>query len=178
MKGNIQMNTLILGNIIAFVAASINIIIGIIKNKKKILFAQTIQYVTYAIADFILGGITGAITNLISIFRNILCYKGKLNKIMIGIIILISIILTLMFNNLGFIGLLPLFNNIIYTIFINVKDELKFKILILIQVFLWLIYDLTIKSYTSAIFEVITIISCIITSYQIYISRKKGKQQN
>ena len=97
---------------------------------------------------------------------------------MVAIIILISTILTLMFNNLGLIGLLPLFNNIIYTIFINVKDELKFKILILTQMILWLIYDLTIKAYTSAIFEVITIISCIITGYQIYINRKKEKQQN
>ena len=61
---------------------------------------------------------------------------------------------------------------------INIKDELKFKILILTQMILWLIYDLTIKAYTSAIFETITIISCIITAYQIYINRKKEKQQN
>jgi len=172
------MNTLILGNIIALIAASLSVVIGIIKSKKKILFTQTIQYIAYAIADFILGGITGAITNLISIARNILCYKEKLNKIMVISIILISTILTLMFNNLGFIGLFPLFNNIVYTIFINIKDEFKFKILILTQMILWLIYDLTIKAYTSAIFEVITIISCIITAYQIYINRKKEKQQN
>jgi hypothetical protein len=172
------MNTLILGNIIALIAASLSVVIGIIKSKKKVLFTQTIQYITYATADFILGGITGAITNLIGIFRNVLCYKEKLSKIIIAIIILISIILTLIFNNLGFIGLLPLFNNIVYTIFINVKDEFKFKILILTQMILWLIYDLTIKAYTSAIFEVITIISCIITGYQIYINRKKEKQQN
>lgn len=172
------MNTLILGNIIALIAASLSVVIGIIKSKKKVLFTQTIQYITYATADFLLGGITGAITNLIGIFRNVLCYKEKLNKIMIILIILISTILTLIFNNLGFIGLLPLFNNIVYTLFINVKDELKFKILILTQMILWLIYDLTINSYTSAIFEVITIISCVITGYQLYITRKKKKQQN
>lgn len=172
------MNTIILGNIIALIAASLSVVIGIIKSKKKVLFTQTIQYITYATADFILGGITGAITNIIGIFRNVLCYKEKLSKIMVAIVILISTILTLMFNNLGFIGLLPLFNNIIYTLFINIKDELKFKILILAQMILWLIYDLTIKAYTSAIFEVITIISCIITGYQIYINRKNEKQQN
>lgn len=172
------MNTLILGNVIALIAASLSVVIGIIKSKKKVLFTQTIQHITYAIADFILGGITGAITNLIGIFRNVLCYKEKLNKIKIILIILISTILTLMFNNLGLIGLLPLFNNIVYTIFINVKDEFKFKILILTQMILWLIYDLTIKAYTSAVFEVITIISCIITGYQIYINRKNKKQQN
>ena len=171
------MNTIILGNIIALIASSLGLIIGILKSKKKILYTQTIQYITYTISNIILGGISGAITNLISIFRNILCYKEKLTKTAIILIILISIILTLLFNNLGFIGLLPLFNNIIYTVFINVKDEFKFKLLILIQIILWLIYDLTIKAYTSAIFEIFTITACIITASQIYINRKKEKQQ-
>lgn len=172
------MNTIVIGNIVALIAAAISVFTGIIKNKKKILYVQTIQYITYSIANLILGGFSGVIANLISIFRNILCYKEKLNKIMITLIILSSIILTLLFNNLGFIGLLPLFNSIFYTLFINIKDEFKFKLLILIQTILWLIYDLTIKSYASAIFEIFTIISCIITAYQIYINRKKEKQQN
>ena len=171
------MNTIILGNIVALIAASLGLIIGILKSKKKILYTQTIQYITYTIENIILGGISGAITNLISIFRNILCYKEKLTTTAIILIILISIVLTLLFNNLGFIGLLPLFNNIIYTVFINIKDEFKFKILILIQVILWLLYDLTIRAYTSAIFEIFTITSCIITAFQIYMNRKKEKQQ-
>ena len=60
------MNTIILGNIIALIAASLSIVIGIIKSKKKVLYTQTIQYIAYATADFILGGITGAIYRTIT----------------------------------------------------------------------------------------------------------------
>lgn len=172
------MNTIIIGNIIALIAASMGFVIGIIKNKKKILYTQTIQFSIYTISNIVLGGISGAITNLIGAIRNILCYKGKLTKNIIFLIIFISIILTLKFNNLGFIGLLPLFNNILYTVFINIKDEFNFKILILITAFLWLIYDITLFAYTSAIFDFFTVITCGITAYHIYKDNKQKKQQN
>ena len=172
------MNKLILGNIIAFFAASLAIIVGIIKNKKKILYIQTVQQSTYIISNIILGGIPGIITNLISIIRNILCCNEKLTKSISGLIILISITLTFKFNNLGVVGLLPLTADIIYTIFLNTKDEFKFKLLIIVTMLLWVIYDITIKSYTSAIIEIITILFCIVTAYEIYANRKKEKQQN
>lgn len=170
------MNPLIIGNIVAFIAASISLIIGIIKSKKKVLYIQTIQYIFYSIANIILGGFSGAIANMISIIRNILCYKEKLTKTLIWLIIIFSTILTLIFNNLGIIGLLPLFNTIIYTIFINIKDEFKFKILILTQMILWFIYDFTIKSYTSAAFDFATAIASAITAYQIYKNNSKKQQ--
>ena len=172
------MNTIIIGNIVAFIAASISLIIGIIKSKKKVLYVQTIQYSIYSIANFILGGFSGAIANGISIIRNILCYKEKLTRPIILLIIIVSTILTLSFNNLGFIGILPLFNTIVYTIFINIKDEFKFKILILTQMILWFIYDLTIRSYTSAAFDFITAIASAITAYQIYKNSKIKQQRN
>lgn len=172
------MNKIILGNIIAFLAASLAIIVGIIKNKNKILHIQNIQYIAFAISNIILGGVSGIITNLISILRNILCYKEKLTNTISTLIILISVILTLKFNNLGLIGLLPLIANSIYTIFLNTKDEFKFKILIIVTMTLWIIYDLTIKSYSSAIIEIISTFLCIVTAFEIYINRKKEEQQN
>ena len=173
------MNTLILGNIIGLIAASFSIFLGITKNRKKLIFIQSIQFLTYTISNIILGGISGGIANLISAIRNILCYKNRLTKFAILIIILTSTILTLMFNNLGFVGLLPLFNTIIYTIFINEKNPLKFKLLFLIIAMLWFIYDFALKAYTAAIFDLITIITSSVTLYQIYNNiPKQNKQQN
>lgn len=171
------MNTIIFGNIIALIAASFSIFLGITKNRKKLIFMQSIQFLTYTISNIILGGISGGIANLISAIRNILCYKNKLTKVAILLIISISTILTLIFNNLGFIGLLPLFNTIIYTIFINEKNPLKFKLLFLITAILWFIYDFTIKAYTAAIFDFSAIITASITVYQMYY-KKQNKQQN
>jgi len=172
------MNTIFIGNAVAFIAASFSIILGIIKNRKKLIYIQTIQSLTYTISNTILGGISGAIANFIGMIRNILCYKEKLTKVAILLIIIISTILTLVFNNLDFIGLLPLFATIIYTCFINEKNPLKFKLLFLITSTLWFFYDLSIKAYTSAIFDLFAIITSTIAAYQIYKSSKKEKQQN
>lgn len=162
------MNLLIMGNVIALIAASINFILGIIKDRKRIIYVQTIQFFAFAISTFILGGISGAIANIIGAIRNILSYKEKLTNIAIFFIILISTALILIFNNLGIIGLLPLCTTIIYTVFINEKNILKFKILFTITIILWLIYDISIKSYTSAVFNLFATIGSIITTYQIY----------
>ena len=173
------MTRLVIGNIVALVAASFSIFIGITKNRKKLIYLQSIQFFIYTIVNVILGGISGAIANIIGMVRNILCYKEKLTKLSILLIIIMSTILTLAFNNLGFIGLLPLFNTIIYTYFINEKNPLKFKLLFLVTVILWFIYDLAIKSYTSVAFDIFTIITSTIAAYQIYKnSKKQEKQQN
>ena len=169
------MNILIIGNIIALIAASLSINLGLIKNRKKLIYMQTIQSFTYTISNTILGGISGAIANLIGAIRNILSYKDKLTKFTIILIILISTLLTIKFNNLGFIGLLPLFNTIIYTAFINEKNPLKFKLLFLITSILWFFYDLTIKAYTSALFDFLAVVTSTIAAYQIY---KNNKKQN
>ena len=171
------MNTLVIGNVVALVAASISLIMGLIKNREKLIYIQSIQFFIYTIVNIILGGISGAIANIMGLIRNILCYREKLTKVAILLIIIISTVLILSFNNLGFIGLLPLFNTIIYTYFINEKNPFKFKLLFLVTVILWFIYDLTIKSYTSAVFDFFTIITSTIAAYQIFKNSKKQKKQ-
>ena len=86
-----------------------------------------------------------------------MCYKDKLNNIAKIILIILSISLSLCFNNLGFIGLLPLISTITYVLLMNIKDVIKFKYLIIFTTFLWFVYDLWIKSYTSACFDFMSI---------------------
>ena len=166
------MNIIIIANIIALFAALLSIAIGFIKSREKIILIQTIQFTSFTISNFILGGFSGAIANAIGIIRNILSYKEKLTKIAIILIIAVSIILTLYFNNLGIIGFLPLINTVIYTLFINQKDPLKFKILLLLTFILWFIYDINIKSYTSAFFDLTSAIAAIFSAFQIYKTNK------
>ena len=124
--------TLLIGNAIALVASLLMVYTGIIKEKKKVLYVQSIQIGLSVISNLVLNGITGAIINAISFFRNILCYKDKLGlKEKIGITI-ISVGLTLYFNNLGWIGLLPLVSTVTYIWLMTLKDVKKFKILIIL----------------------------------------------
>ena len=119
------------------------------------------------ISNIILGGITGAIINALSMIRNILCYKNKLGLKEKIIITILAIILTFKFNNLGYIGLLPLISTVSYIWLMNVEDVRKFKLLIIFTMLMWLIYDVVIKSYTSAIFDFMNIIANMLTLLQI-----------
>lgn len=168
---------LICGNIVALIASILMLISGIVKNRKKIIYIQTLQILTFALSDLILGGYTGTVINLISLVRNYWCYKDKLNNTKKAILIILSITFSLIFNNLGSLGLLPLISTVVYTCFMDVKNTIKLKLLIIFTMILWLIYDSFIKSYTSAIFDFFSIIANVVTIYQLYRKNKIIKKQ-
>lgn len=159
--------TLVVGNIIALVASLIMVYIGFLKDKKSIILIQTIQIILFTISNAVLGGITGMIINGVGVFRNILGYYDKLNKTNQTIFIVVIIILSLLFNDIGLIGLLPLISTIIITIFMGCEDTVKLKWSFVVSSFLWLVYDLAIRSYTSSIFDFLCIITNVYTIYQI-----------
>ena len=161
---------IIIGNIVALFASIAMVTSGILKNKKQIIFVQTIQIGLFIISNLVLGGYVGAIVNALSLIRNIICYKDKLDIKWIVILTIISVVLSLYYNNLGIVGLLPLIASTIYLWFMNIKNISKFKILMILITILWLIYDICIKSYTSACFDASTIITNFIS---LYLLRKK-----
>ena len=163
---------IIIGNIVALIASFVMVYSGLVKVKKKIIYVQSIEILLYTISNAILGGITGVITNIVSLIRNILCYKDKLNIPLKLIITIVAITLSILFNNLGLIGLLPLISTVTYIWLIDLKNVINFKILMIFTLLLWTIYDFTIKSYTGTFFNMFTIITNIISM----ISIKKNKR--
>ena len=134
---------------------------------------QTIQIGLSVLSNIILGGITGAIINVISCVRNILCYKDKLDMKAKIIITILSVVLSIAFNNLAFIGLLPLLATTLYVWFMNEQNIIKFKILMIVTSVMWFIYDMVILSYTSAIFDFLTALATVFAIIQILIKNKK-----
>jgi hypothetical protein len=163
---------IIIGNVIALIASLIMVGTGLVKSKKKIIFYQSIEIGLYVASNMILGGYTGAIINILSLVRNILCYKDQLGKNEKIVISILSIILSILFNNLGLIGYLPLLASLIYLWLMNIKAVTKFKILTIVIMIMWLIYDFKIKSYVSATFDFLTVITNIVGIYQL---KKKKK---
>lgn len=163
---------IVIGNIIALIASILMVYSGFVKKKKKILYIQTIQIGLSVISNIVLGGITGAIINTLSCVRNILCYKNKLGLKEKIIITILAIVLSLLFNNIGFIGLLPLISTIAYIWLMDIKDVVKLKFLIIFTMTMWSIYDLTIKSYTSSAFDFANIIANCISIFQLKVRNK------
>ena len=162
-----------LGNIIALVASILMVYTGIIKEKKKILLVQGTQIGLSVISNLVLGGITGAIINALSFVRNILCYYDKFELREKITFITLSILLTIRFNTQGWIGYLPLISTVTYISLITIKDVVKFKYLIIFTMVLWAIYDFSIKSYTSGIFDIFTVITNLCGIYLIKTGKKK-----
>ena len=170
------MTNIIIGNVIAFIASILMVYSGILKEKKKILFVQTIQIGLSSLGNLILGGINGAIINALGCVKNILYYKETLGLKEKIIITIIATILSIIFNNSGIIGLLPLINTIVYMWLMNQNNIIKFKFLIIFTAMLWLISDFSIKSYASVIFNFMYIIANIMAIIQIIIKNKKTKE--
>ena len=167
------MNFILIGNIIALVASIMMVISGIVKEKKKVLFYQSVEVGLAVISYLFLGAISGAVINVINLIRNYLCYKDKLNVVLKIILTILSIVLVLYFNNEGLIGLLPLVCIIVYLWLITIKDIIKFKIMIISLMILWTIYDFVVKNYVAGVFDILTILANIISIISIKKKRKK-----
>lgn len=165
------MENIIIGNIFALISSVFMIISGVVKDSKLFLRLQNIELLFIVFSNLFLKGYTGIIVSIVAIIINILCYRNKLTlKIKIFAVIM-QTILCIVFNNLNFIGLLPLFATIIGIFFVTI-DAKKLKVLSIIIIFLWLVYDLTIQSYVSAVFDVFTIITSFVGLYRIFVGNK------
>ena len=166
--------TVILANIIDLVAAFIQVASGSIKKKTKILAAQIIQMLMQAGSMLLLGGVTGAINNVLSCFRNYLCYKERLNTIWKAILIGASVGMTILFNDQGLLGIVPAAVCTIFIIFMDVKDPVKFKLLVTLSFVPWMFYHFILRSYVGAIFDVATIIMNAITLFSMIKEKNKS----
>ena len=166
------MNHVLLGNGIALFGAVLMAAIGLIKQRKHILAAQCVQFGIMGIANLILGGISGFVSALVSIARNLVCLKRELTvPIKIGVIS-IQAVLALSINHSGVIGVLPGLSACIFTWFLDTKDEIKLKVVIIIAQVCWLIYDLSILNYVSFAFDIITILANLLGIVSIIRQRK------
>lgn len=161
------MNYIILGNILAFIGSVLMMYSGALLKRSKILIVQSVQILMFILSNIVLGGISGVIINSLSFVRNILSYFEKLDIKWKTILSLASIFLTIHLNNKGVIGYLPLISMLLYVWYINVKDVVKFKTLIIVTTVLWIIYDFYIMSYTSCLFDIICVTLNIITIIKI-----------
>ena len=157
--------TIVIANVIDFIAAFIQVGSGAIKQKVKILVVQIIQLLMQAVSMLLLGGVTGAVSNILSCYRNYLCYKEKLNGFWKAILIAASVVMTILLNEQGILGIIPAAVCTIYIIFMDIKDPVKFKLLVTLSFVPWMFYHFAIKSYVGAIFDAATFLTNGITLY-------------
>ena len=81
--------------------------------------------------------------------------KKKMTKTILTILIIIQIIVGTYLNQLGIIGYLPIISSVSYSLAIAATPNLHWLRWVIIEnMLLWLIYDLTIKAYPAAVTDV------------------------
>lgn len=167
------MNLIVVGNIIALIGSVLMVGIGFVKKKSNILIGQCFQFGIMGVANLVLGGITGFVSNAVSIVRNLICYKRAFTLPFKIVFILIQVVLSATMNTMGLIGWLPIAAACLYTWFLDTKSEVVLKLVMIIGLISWAVYDITLKNYVSFLFDVFSIISTIIGIVMV----KKGKEK-
>lgn len=151
------MSLLVIGNIICICASIIMVLIGLVKSNQKVLLFQCGQYGLFAIGNYLLGGISGCISGIVCVLRNLYSLKFKIKWFVKLFFIALQVALTAIFNNKGFIGWLPPIATCIFTWCIDTKSPIIMKLLIILAQSMWAIYDFSIQNYGTLVFDILTI---------------------
>ena len=166
--------TVVIANIVSLLGCTLMVLIGFIKNKDKILKAQILQFGLMGLSNFILGGYGGAVANFLSIFRNIYIAKRPCTKTAKIVFILLQVALSVTTVSLNPITWFPIINTVLFTWYIDTKNIVWFKSIIIFTLVLWGIYDICHLNFVSAAFDVFTIVS---TAYSVLQIRKERKAE-
>lgn len=168
------MDTVIVGNVISFLGASLMVVAGFLKKRDTILTVQCAQFGLMGLANCVLGGFTGAISSLVSIVRNLVSKKRVLGVPLKLTFIALQTALSLGVGARGWIDWLPVASACLYTWMIDARSPVRLKIaLILAQVF-WVAYDLTILNYVAFCFDIFTIMANLLGILRL--RRRKPEQ--
>ena len=157
------MDRLIIGNVIALVGCVLMVIAGFLKKKKHILLVQCFQFGFLGLSNLVLGAITGCVAGVISTVRNIVFSKVKTSiwlKIVIMVVqVLLGFIPLFTGGCMNFIDYFPTVSTATFTWFIDLKSEVALKVVLMLTLVLWVVYDLCYQNYVSLAFDVFAIVS-------------------
>ena len=148
------MKLLVIGNALCFAGAIIMTLIGLIKGKRRFLLAQSGMNLIYIAGNLCLGGVSGAIVNLLTMARNFFCLKRNMNRGWKLAFILLNLGMTAAVGCWDFIMWLPVIGNCVFTWFIDTEDMVLLKFIVIGTQLMWFAYDLYILNFASAPFDI------------------------
>ena len=150
----------ILGNLFSVFAMISDAFSSSRKTARGVLGVQTLSQLFYGASVLVLKGYSGAVQNGVSILRNLaaLC---KLNyKVIEWLLVAAGVGFGILFNNLGFIGWLPILANLEYSlaVFRFKDDERSLKLAFLINLALFAVFNTVILNIVGTIANIVVFI--------------------
>jgi len=168
----------LMAQLLSLIGYVLMVVTGYIKKEKKMLRTQDVQLLFIIGMGVLLNAFSGIIINSIQIVKNEIYLRGKLNKYTKAVIVGLGVAMTLIFNNGGIAGWLPAVNLFIFTYFLGMGGAMGIKALIFITTCGWAIYDFSITNYVGFVFDILTLISCIIGVIRLKNENNKTAVEN
>ncbi len=153
------MNLLILNELFGFAALFFSVLAFQKKDRKSILILQSISLFLFFIHFWFLAAYSGALMNLIGVFRNLVFERKNKSKWAESIywlyfFICISLLCLLYFWQ-GFISLLPVVGLIFGTIGVWKNNPKEVRFFMFLTVFAWLAYSILVHSFSGVVTQIV-----------------------
>ncbi len=164
---------LIAGNLCSLLAMITDSVSSSQKTTRRVLLVQILSQVFYASCAIILKGYSAVVQNVISIARNVAAIRRINSRITEWTLAVLGVVLGLCFNNLGFVGLLPIIANLEYTlaVFHFTDNERALKIAFLLNAVMFTAFNAVILNIVGVFANII-----IIVTTAIFLIRDSKKQ--
>ncbi len=180
-KGNLDIKFMkdlfIIAQILSFIAMVINMIAVQLKTKKQILLtivaSNLLFIISYILLKAYVGAITCGIVAIEIIINTVLEDKGKKTPNLLIIIYLIISILIGITTFRGSIDLLPIIASISFVLTLIQSKEKYVRLLILVNLISWIIYDCFVGAYLAGISDFFVISSTVTAIYRYDVKKLK-----
>ncbi len=158
------MTRLVIANLLTFLATIISLSSSFFKTKKQMLIVQSTECVINGASRIIINSLSSSSQLFLCAIRNIVFAKFN-SKYLYFLFAGLFLVIGLTANNQGILGLLPIFATIQYTLWTGFSKTAKqIRIGMIINYIPWIIHDLVVGLYISAI---VMVISTIIVIYNL-----------
>ena len=166
---------IIIGNLCSLLATVSDIFASSRKKVRDFLLAQCIGQAFYALCSIVLKGYSAAVQNGICILRNVAAAYNITGKAVEWCFVVLAVALGLVFNNLGWLGILPVAANLIYALAVVLTrdKEMVLKTAFLINVVCYIIFNLALSNVIGAVANIVLFVSTLM----FMIHRIRSKQE-
>jgi hypothetical protein len=163
-------NILTIAQGIGFIALAIEFYIMQCNHREKMLKFKLMGHALFFLHYFFLGALTGSIVNIVGGIR-VYIFKKRFNKNwaynkILPYIFTIAFLSIGIFTWDGYISLLPVMGMVLGTIAFWSKETKQIRILLLLSIMPWIIYNILVQSYAGIIGSTIILISNFIGIYR------------
>lgn len=163
----------VLANFVMLFASIFMVMAGTTTSQKKFLEVQNLMLILQSLGYGMLQGWTGLIMAVISIGRNALNMTGKMRSWTKYILVVITVVISFTTGMKRFIDWLPLLGGCGFTLFIDLKNQVWFKIMIIITTGCYFVYDFALHGYTAFVFDALTMLTNLFAMFKIMKMDKK-----